>query len=634
VGDPRRAAGRHGGALTMADAGWLLRRLAAMSPGEVAHRARVALRDRVAPPRWTALAPTAAFRVLFEGDGVRALRESRIRTWITVPVPAHGFAAEVHAARRALEGRWTLFGREVAIEDRPRWNRNPLTGAEWPDAPSADLDHRRTDLAGGAKYTWELGRLTLLPTLALAARLTGDDAPARIAARWLDDWNQKNPLGRGLHHTSGIEMAVRIFTVSATLALLGDEGPRPDPEATLGLLAQQALWCGNHLSLGSSANNHLLAELAAVVAIGSLYPTLRGGAGRADRALRQLEAEVLAQFHPDGVSAEQSFGYLPFIGELLLLAFTAAERSGRRVAPAVRERLAAALEFARVTRLPGGGWPQVGDEDDGRILLASDTGSRMDLVMNALAAWVSRPPLSDDATGLRTLLGLKPGPAARAANEGVHAFAYGGWTVWRERGVLLTFDHGPLGLGSIAAHGHADALGLTLFRGDDGLIVDPGTLAYQEDAAARDASRGTPAHSTLHFGGRSQSEMRGPFLWGRRADVTREGESWVCTWWTGERHKRRVTFQHPVVTVEDQVEGEHAELVWTLAPGAQAVIEGTRAIVRNGASRMELQAEGVLPLRLEPSEHGVRFGQRVPAARLCALLRGPRATTRIRVGEA
>src|SRR5207344_939205 len=126
---------------------------------------------------------------------------------------------------------------------------------------------------------------------------------------------------------------------------------------------------------------------------------------------------VLAQFHADGVSAEQSFGYLPFITELLLLAFSASERAGRAVTPAVRERLASALEFARAIRLPDGRWPQVGDEDDARVLLASDAGSRMDLVMNALAAWLGHPPLSDDAMGLRVLLGLAPGPAAVAADD-------------------------------------------------------------------------------------------------------------------------------------------------------------------------------------------------------------------------
>src|ERR1051326_5609619 len=75
---------------------------------------------------------------------------------------------------------------------------------------------------------------------------------------------------------------------------------------------------------------------------------------------------------------------------------------------------------------------------------------------------------------------------ARTAADGVHRFPDGGWTVWREAGLLVTFDHGPLGLGALAAHGHADALSVTIWRGTDGIAVDPGTFAYQEDAAARE----------------------------------------------------------------------------------------------------------------------------------------------------
>ena len=64
------------------------------------------------------------------------------------------------------------------------------------------------------------GRLTMLPTLALASRLAPEGAPAHAdrARRWLADFTAKNPLGHGVHHTSGIEMAVRTLTIGWTLA--------------------------------------------------------------------------------------------------------------------------------------------------------------------------------------------------------------------------------------------------------------------------------------------------------------------------------------------------------------------------------------------------------------------------------
>src|SRR5262249_31783344 len=204
---------------------------------------------------------------------------------------------------------------------------------------------------------------------------------------------------------------------------------------------------------------------------------------------------------------------------------TLAGARGWQAPEALRARLAASLEFARALRRADGTLPPVGDEDDARILLADETGSRLDLAGNALAAWLGAPGLGPPQA-LAVLLTGRGAYASRVAPDGERRFDAGGCTVWRHGAAFATLDHGPLGLGALAAHGHADALSMTLRHGSDDLFGDPGTLAYFEDAAARDACRSTPAHSTVSFGGRSQSEMLGPFLWGRRARVTADGDAW------------------------------------------------------------------------------------------------------------
>jgi Heparinase II/III-like protein/Heparinase II/III N-terminus len=615
----------------MSGAGWALRRLSAMPPGEILHRARVALRDRFAPAAWARLAPEEAYTRLFTTDVASTLEQSHLDALVHV-VPGAGDAAVTAAAESLARGEWTLFGHAVRLDDPPRWNRNPLTGAAWPEAAAAGLDYHRTDLAGGAKYTWELGRLTSLPVLALASRVGGGPAHAARARAWLDDWNAHQPLGRGIHSTSGIEMAIRVLTVTWTLALLDPANRAATARASLGLLAQQAFWCRDHLSLGSSANNHLLAELSAMTVMGATFPTLRDARVLAQTGLEGLEREVARQIHADGIPAEQAFGYLPFIWELLLSAALAAEAAGLGVPAVLRQRLAASLEFARVVRRPGGFLPQVGDEDDGCILLALEETSRLDRVGNAVAAWLGEDALSDDEALARLLTGrARP---ARAAGDGSHDFSAGGWSVWRGQGLLVTFDHAPLGLDPLAAHGHADALGITIFRGGDAIVVDPGTFAYHEDPTARERFRGTPAHSTVRFGARSQSESLGPFLWGRRELVTRANEGWSCRWWSGELHTRRVEVAGGRIHLEDRVSGAGAEIVFALAPEASVSLEGAHAVVLSGGSSALFSATGLGPWRLEAGEHSPRFGWKVPAQRLVAAIKGPRARTTITLGDA
>jgi hypothetical protein len=80
-------------------------------------------------------------------------------------------------------------------------------------------------------------------------------------------------------------------------------------------------------------------------------------------------------------------------------------------------------------------------------------------------------------------------------------------------------DVGPLGYLSIAAHGHADALAVTLaFEGQD-VIGDPGTASYYGHPRWRLVHRGTRVHATATVDGEDQSVASGPFLWARRARV-------------------------------------------------------------------------------------------------------------------
>jgi hypothetical protein len=78
-------------------------------------------------------------------------------------------------------------------------------------------------------------------------------------------------------------------------------------------------------------------------------------------------------------------------------------------------------------------------------------------------------------------------------------------------------DVGPLGHLSIAAHGHADALALTLASEGRDLVVDPGTGSYYGNSAWRDTHRSTRAHATVCVDGLDQSVIGGPFFWSRHA---------------------------------------------------------------------------------------------------------------------
>jgi hypothetical protein len=67
--------------------------------------------------------------------------------------------------------------------------------------------------------------------------------------------------------------------------------------------------------------------------------------------------------------------------------------------------------------------------------------------------------------------------------------------VLRTGGWMVRLDASPLGFGSMAAHGHGDALHVSLWDGDLPLLIDPGTGGYYGMQKERTALAAWEAHN-------------------------------------------------------------------------------------------------------------------------------------------
>jgi hypothetical protein len=134
----------------------------------------------------------------------------------------------------------------------------------------------------------------------------------------------------------------------------------------------------------------------------------------------------------------------------------------------------------------------------------------------------------DDKT--RWLMGYNSDPRFRQLHQQhtqftpVQAFPDSGYYILgtdfdSEQELRLLIDAGPLGFLSIAAHGHADALALTLNVGGHEVLVDPGTYSYHTEPEWRVYFRSTRAHNTVEIDGEDQSLQRGNFMWTAHAQA-------------------------------------------------------------------------------------------------------------------
>lgn len=611
--------------------GWYARRLASMSPVEIAHRMAERGKQYIDAKKswgWSAFA--------FEGDVAPwpGLRADAAAACMSAEVEAH--ARAVLAGDIAfLSVRWPKPARADWWRS-DTWTLDPVSGEHWPgrEAAASKGVYRHAQGRGDVKLVWELNRLQFLMPLAAAARRDKDAALAATIGDVIDGWMEANPPYQGVNWTNGIEFATRVVVILFVVSVLGEMAPAKLRAALKPFLMAHTRMLARYPSLFSSANNHRVAELAALYVAFLCAPDLQRAVG-AHPAARELEDEVLKQFHADGVGAEQSPTYAAYSLEWFLLAALAGESAGATFSDAYAARLRRASEHLRWMMDGAGRTPAIGDDDEGRVVALGPQENYLypAAVVATAARWFNDQRLTPPAQQATLLDAFCAAPALGAAwvIEGQKTFADGGYSVWRNGAALLAFDHAPLGFLSIAAHGHADALAVWLHLGDEPVIVDAGTFLYHTDTGDRDRFRGTLAHNTLALDGQNQSTIAGPFNWSDHAKskvrdasavrVVAEHDGYLAS--HGVKHVRSVREDGAGFVIEDALEGAlRAPARWsigyTLHPTCRAELaDGVCVVTCPSGARVRLRVESAT-VELAKAEFSPGFGKRVETQRLIA----------------
>jgi hypothetical protein len=427
-------------------------------------------------------------------------------------------------AERIMDGRWLAFGHlALQVDDPPRWQCDYLAGCDLTNqTPAWQLNHRR--LPGGAdiKLVWELSRWTQLTRMAMAAYVLKDPRPAQRCVAWIENWNRSNPAFRGWNWTSALEGGLRLMQLAWMDALLAPQlsaiQAKDNWQSLLQeLLPSHARFVWRDRSFGSSANNHLLGELAGLIVALVRWPALVRWMVPIETLQAHWEREVLLQFAQDGGNREQALHYHLFSWELCWQTRLALQGAGRAITDEVEQRLVQAAHF--FTRVHAGedSW-DYGDSDSAFVIPLFTRESR------AVQEWHRWFAKSSSTAALDYWLGSAPAlaPASeQSSNMDVAADLPEGWDLFPHTGIAiyaedpwrLRWDLSPLGYLKPAAHGHLDALHLSVWFRNVAILIDPGTGVYYVDAALRAWLASRAAHNTPCPPGPEHPRRLGSFLW-------------------------------------------------------------------------------------------------------------------------
>ncbi len=402
------------------------------------------------------------------------------------------------------------------------WNAGFQTKNSWSIdlfSPTINIS-QRVDV-GDIRTNWELNRHFQFAALAKSFYATKDKKYYLELKNLFYDWNEHNLFLHGVEWTSAMELAIRINSWVYAFAFLDksecEEKLLSDIEHGIFVMTNYVL---EHRARFSSANNHLIVEMYAVALVGIItdYASWR------DVALKILTEELVKQNYSDGVNKEMSLHYQSFVMEAYGLLWLQMLKNDIAIPEVWKAYLTAMAEFVADSTDDFNSTMEFGDNDEGKILdLNGRINNHYQYVMNLMGCLLEKK--YTDVSWHENLNWIVP-KELRSEKEKytpglICSRKEGGYTFLRskDRRILIGIDHAKLGYGSIAAHGHADALSFQLFVDGNPVLVDAGTYNYHVPVGKRAYFKSSGAHNTITVNNTDQAEALGPFLWGKRYEI-------------------------------------------------------------------------------------------------------------------
>lgn len=416
---------------------------------------------------------------------------------------------------------------------------------KWPETFSYKLNYKQRDDLGDARTNWEKNRHFQWPLTAkriyvlslntnyheLSTNYSLFDSAVVELEKEVTEWMEKNPFLHGISWTSAMEFAIRSINWMYALAFVQKAG-KDIPQLRNGII-NITDYLTKHYSRFSSANNHLLVEATAIGLAGYAF----GHKPWQELAARILTEELPKQNYSDGVNKELSLHYQTFGMEAYLLLSHVMQKNNDSRWKQWMPMLQKEAEFVAHSSWREKTVCEFGDDDEGKILdLQGGEWHQWEWVLQ-LASLVTGVRYSDfDSVCENThwlfseeeIENIKKQPLYDASES--RCYEIGGNSFLRDKDnrILIGIDHAELGFGSIAAHGHADALSFQMLVDGEVVFADPGTFIYHCWIEERDKFRKTINHNTLCLRNdnendnlsrwRDQSKMLGAFMWGERAN--------------------------------------------------------------------------------------------------------------------
>lgn len=555
-------------------------------------------------------------------------------------------------ADAAMAGRVSILG-GIADITTPNWHRDFKTGHVW--VPGKFHRRYRTTNTGtndDVKTVWELSRCHFLLWLGQAYKLTSDIKYAKSLIALISNWISHNPYACSINWTCPMEVAIRAINWMYSLCFVADYVE----DKVLAAINQNLFLHGRFIYENLEEQykynaNHYATNVLGLLYIGALYKDSCSEAGTwYEYAKKAFDYEVRTQLLPSGAHFERSISYHRLISEIFLFSYSLISRIEERYNQPldIRARLIHMVDFVEGYLKPSTrAAPQLGDNDDGRILpfiprpycehqYILSLGKKIlgrgydSDVLHGEALYVEPTNLLNEITSSKYTGG------SYIAEDAGFAFLRNNhfYAAFTNTGISRYLPSRQVR--KIGTHTHIDMLSIELSTERSDFIVDPGSYTYTADKVKRDLYRSAESHNVaivernngFRFDAHDYFSIMGdltnpcPILYIKQENSERVTSS-LHLKSKGLQYTRAITLHPTSVSIEDSITRIGATpIVWNfhLQYGVDAEISNSNQVIFKSTNgellTLSIETDMDISLSLEKCYISLSYGVEVPSLKL------------------
>lgn len=392
--------------------------------------------------------------------------------------------------------------------NKKNWDKNKY---------SLDIYTKFSDDIGDVRCSWEINRQQFLPYLSLIYIKYNDKNVYSLIEKHFYDWSNDNNFLRGINWISPMEIAIRSYQWLITFHILGEKAEKKFREDLIKAIVTSINYVNKNLSKYSSANNHLILETFIMSVVGYCLEDVYKQ-NWFEEGYKILSNEFYKQNYQDGINKEHALHYQAFVTDALLQYNIILKKIDK--APMHENIIRNSLIFMGSLNINKLNF-DYGDSDDAKII-SFNNKNYYEYLLQLGSLYYNKKFIKFDQVVPEVTFFY-----GKKVINNIQDFKYNEFKLYKEGGYFtisnknnkVLIDVAELGFGTIAAHGHADALSLIYYKNENPIIIDSGTYVYNIEEKMRNYFRSTEAHNTLSYNKLNQSQIKGPFLWGKKANV-------------------------------------------------------------------------------------------------------------------